>query len=153
MSDVREDEAVLPNAADRPEVMRWAAMFALALAALGVALRVGGDDLWAAPIVVLAMVISAFTALQDTRRAPAQVNARGKRWRPWRARAEVQGVMAVGVLAMTGSVALMISSRFGGWAPASGDDWQILVFAFMTILWSVPLAYPKFAGWALDGIK
>ena len=153
MSDVDTGGTALSESPDRPMVVRWVAAFALALAVLGFAFYVGGKARWPGTMVASATIVSAVMALIDLYFAPVRMNARGKRWRPRQMRVLLQGQLAVGALAMIGVPTLFLSSEFGGWTPTTGHDWQILMLAFMTILWSVPLAYPKLAGWALDGVK
>ena len=152
MSELRVGRSAPPAPADRPRVMRWVAMIALALAAIGVAMQVAGGGFLATLLVMLAMVISLALLLMDTYRAPEQVNARGKSWQPWRARANLQGLVAVGILAMVAPAVFLFSGQLGGWTPETREDWMIFVLATLPVVYAVPLAFPNFAHRALEAL-
>ena len=151
MSDVHWDGSVT-GSADRPKIMRWLARFALALVVAGVALQVGGNALWSGLLIMPAFVISTVMLVKVYYFAPVRVNARGQRRRGRQMRAGLQSFLAVGSLALVGLPVLSISSGLGGWTPASHDDWQILMFALLTVFFVAPMAFPRFATRMLEGI-
>ena len=122
-------------------IMRWLPFIPLGLAALGLALQIGGARGRPVIIVSVASLVALFLRLHG----PLGNQPKGKTTDPneryWYARATLMGTSSVTVVTFLGLIAFLLSDELDSWKPAEMQDWCVIIFVLITVSNSAEALY------------